>query len=120
MEIFGHEYGFMFTVQASVDLAEICPEKKLENLDKLFSAEDMTASMTAAANMAAILSKAHEQYKRFEDPAYEPCVLTVEMALALPHKQFAQLQKAAMESIQAGKETEVEIEPSKKNNAKEA
>lgn len=120
MKIFGHEYGFMFTVQASIDLAAICPEKKIENLDKLFAEDDAAASMVAAAKMAEILSRAHEQNKKFMDPEYEPCILTAPMALALPHKQFSLLQKEVMESVQAGKETEVELEPSKKNNAQGA
>lgn len=120
MKIFGHEYGFMFTVQASVELAAICPEKKMENLDKLFSENDAAASMVAAAKMAEILSRAHEHHKKFMDRDYEPNVLTAGMALALSHKQFAELQKEVMQSIQAGKETEVELEPSKKNTAQGA
>ena len=103
MKIFGNEYGFMFTVQASVELAAICPEKKMENLDKLFSEDDAAASMVAAAKMAQILSSAHEQYKKFMDPEYKPCILTAQMALALPHKQFAELQREVMKSIQTGK-----------------
>lgn len=116
MNIFGHEYGFMFTVQASIELAEICPGKKLENMNQLFEADNPTESMRAAAKMAEILSRGHEQHKKFSDPGYTPNVLTAEMALALPHGKFAELQKEISKSINSGKETEIELEASKKNN----
>lgn len=116
MNIFGHEYGFMFTVQASIELAEICPGKRLENMNQLFEADNPTESMRTAAKMAEILSRGHEQNKKFVDQGYTPNVLTAEMALALTHGEFAKLQKEISKSINSGKETEIELETSKKNN----
>lgn len=118
MQVYGREVGFRFTVGASAQIADLCPEGDIQRLGELLDGQYGQVSRDTAAIVAA-LSEGYEQARRFEDPAYKPRPLSAEEVMSLRPAEFMELQKAAMAAWAADKETTVEVEPEKKDRGKD-
>ncbi len=118
MQVYGREVGFRFTVGASAQISDLCPEGDIQRLGELLDGQYGQVSRDTAAIIVA-LSEGHEQARRFEDPAYKPRPLSVEEVMSLRPAEFMELQKAALSAWAADKETTVEVEPEKKERGKD-
>lgn len=115
MKIYGREYGFRLSVGAAMEIAELCPDKKLEKMEELLNAGTIEA-LDVMCTIAEIESRAYEQAKAFETGETPQPHLTREMARSLDLRQINQISQEAMEAFHAdGKQTvEVDAEASKK------
>lgn len=118
MQVYGREVGFRFTVGASAQISDLCPEGDIQRLGELLDGQYGQVSRDTAAIIVA-LSEGHEQARRFEDPAYKPRPLSVAEVMSLRPAEFMELQKAAMAAWAADKATTVEVEPEKKESGKD-
>lgn len=120
MVVHGRECGFRFTIRASIEVAELCPDKDLSRMGELFenaSYEDMTAKI---AKFAAILSRANEEAVAYDGSRKPENPLSEDEIMTLTNEEFMAVQEEIFKSY--GKDTAraVEVEPSKKNKAEEA
>ena len=94
MEIYGHEYGMLYTVGAQQELAALCPDGDLSRLKEVMSGK--TSKMTPeAAKIPMILSDWHERAKSLEAAAeggsYTPAPLSWDVIQMLTVQQFGEL-----------------------------
>lgn len=113
MKIYGKEIQFLRTVKATSDIASLCPDKDIQRIDELFNG-DLPTTLETGAKIIHYLNEGFEMNKSFEDPTYQPSILSVEEILYLDDATFTNLMKSAMSSIGNGAETEIEIEENKK------
>lgn len=118
MQVYGREVGFRFTVGASAQISDLCPEGDIQRLGELLDGAYGQVSRDTAAIIVA-LSEGYEQAQRFEDPAYKPRPMSVEEVMSLRPAEFMELQKAALSAWAADKATTVEVEPEKKDSGKD-
>ena len=113
MEIFGEEYGFLLTVGASAEIADLCPDGDMKRIGEVLSGK-MSDTIRFTASLIVALSKGFDDAKRFagEEVTHKP--LTVEMLLSLSSDIFKEVQDAAIAAYKAGTETTVQVAPSKK------
>lgn len=113
MEIFGEEYGFLLTVGASADIADLCPNGDLNRIGELLDGK-VADTIRFTASFIVAMSNGFDDAKRFagEEVTHKP--LTARMLLSLPSDIFREVQDAALKAFKAGTETTVQVAPSKK------
>lgn len=119
MKIFDDDYGFMLTVGASAEIADLCPDGDLNRMGELLEGRfSETVNFTAAFVVA--MAKGFDDARRFsgEEVTHKP--LTKEMMLALPSNVFKEVQNAALAAFKGDTETTVEVAPSKKRESQTA
>lgn len=113
MKIFGEDYGFMLTVGASSEIADLCPDGDLTRMGELLQGTfSQTINFTAAFIEA--MAKGFDDAKRFSGESVTHPPLTAEMVKALPGDLFKEVQAAALASFRGDTKTTVEVEPAKK------
>lgn len=115
MIIHGREVGFRRTVSATINLAKLCPDGKLENISGLFQKEDAAGEIEQIAKIIVVLNKADEDAKCFDDPAYRKNPLTLEEVLALDMDEFKEVQAEAIAAFVKDGKTTVGLKDAKKN-----
>lgn len=110
MKVHGREITFQRTVWAECELNTFA-NGSMKQLEERLNADYVTSQRTSA-RIIAILSKAAETAKKFEEPGYEPNPLTEEEALSLTGPDF---RKAFTEAMQAwaGEKPTIEAVPKK-------
>ena len=119
MKIYDEEYGFMLTVGASAEIADLCPDGDLNRMSELLQGRfSQTINFTASFIQA--MAKGFDDAKRFagEEVTHRP--LTAEMVKALPSNVFKDVQAAALAAFRGDTETTVEVAPSKKEESQTA
>ena len=118
MEINGREIKFLRTVKATSDLAKICPNGDIERLGELFSGE-LSTTLETGAKIIHFLNEGYEMNKHFMDKSYQPQILGVEEIMYLDDRTFTELMQSAMQSMNAGAETTIEVEEPKKKETED-
>ncbi len=122
MKIYGKDYQFRLTIGASAELSKLCPDGDIAKIQSML-AKDYGTNIAFTAKMAAIMSKGYEMAMRFEAGEHvnekEITSLTEEMGVALPPKEYYQLQNEVYASFAKDVNTTVETEPEKKNKKSE-
>lgn len=113
MKIRGREIGFLRTVKTACDIADICPDKSLNNFAMLFNGS-MADINRNGAKLIHFMNEGYEMNRHFDDPTYEPKPITVEEVLYLDDDTYQQLFNEMMKAFTGDKQT-VETEESKKN-----
>lgn len=113
MNVYGRERGFLMTVGASAELAERCPDRRLDNWAKMLKDGDDVSTIENRAALICILNKGYELNKSFQEEDYEANPLKMEQVLALPGDVFLSLLSEALQATQPKRE--IESEPLKKN-----
>ena len=116
MTVFGREVGFLLTVGASAEIAELCPDGDIGKLVEVLSGTT-SATLTNTARIIVALSRGYESNRAFSEPGYVPRPLTVQEVLALPQSVFLAMQKEAVAAYTASNQTRVEVEEDKKKDA---
>lgn len=120
MIIHGRECGFRFTIRASIEVAELCPDKDLSRMGELFEGKSYGDMAMQTAKLAAILSKANEEAVAYDGSREPAKPLTEDEMLTLTQEEFQAVQAEVLKAYGADTARTVEVEPSKKNEAEEA
>lgn len=115
IKVNGKEYPVAMTVQAFIDISELCPGGDIQRMQELASMPT-NKSMKITAGIIAALSKAAENKQHFEDPEYKPDPIKIEGIMALSIQEYTKIMEETFRVI--GKEMTkqtVELEPPKKN-----
>lgn len=118
MEINGREIKFLRTVKATAEISKLCPDKDISKLSALFS-QDFPTSVEFGAKLIHYLNEGYEMNKHFTDRSYKPQPLEEEEILYLDNDTYELLFRYAMEGLNNGAETSIEIEEPKKKEKKE-
>ena len=118
MEINGREIGFLRTVKATSDLSKLCPDGKIERLSELFQ-DSVPVVLETGAQIIHFLNEGYEMNKYFNDRSYKPNIISVEEIMYLDDKTYMELMRAAMEGVNNGSETTIEVEEPKKKGPEE-
>lgn len=119
MKIFGEDYGFMLTVGASAQIADLCPDGDLNRMGELLSGR-MSKTIDFTASFIAAMAKGYDDAKRYEGEEITHKPLTADMVKSLPSEVFAEVQKTALAAFRGDTKTTVEVEPSKKAAKRQA
>lgn len=94
MNIFGHEYGMLYTVGAQQELAALCPDGDLTRLKEVTQGK-ISEVTPEAAKIPMILSDWHERAKSLEAAteggSYTPAPLSWDVIQMLTVQQFGEL-----------------------------
>ena len=117
MIIHGKERKFLLTVQASIDVAEMCPDGDLSRIGEVLSVDSkLPKSMRMIAKMIAAMSRGFESNRKYEEAGYEPDPLTVDEIMALPMQTLKELQDEALQAFKSSVEPKIELKESKKKD----
>ena len=118
MELNGREVKFMYNVLASIEIAKICPDGKLENIDKLFGADTYDADISNTNKFMMALNKGYIAAKKAVDPDYNVEPLTEAELLIITNADYLELQNEAVKAYQEGNERHVHTAPVKSKGKK--
>lgn len=120
MKVNGREIKFLRTVAATIEVANMCKDGDINNVESLFDGNYQDSQISAAKFMA-VLSAGYEDNKAFSEPGYKKNPITEQEVLTLTDEQFNELFTEAVKAY-AGEKQTIETEPVKKksrgNNAK--
>ena len=114
MKIHGREIKFLRTVKATADLAKLCPNGDINRIGELFGEKDISSTIENGAKLIHFLNEGYEMNKHFNEPEYQPQILSVEEIMYLNDETYTELIQSAMKSIGVGAETTIELEKPKK------
>lgn len=117
MKLHGREIKFLRTVKATSDIASICPDQDIERIGELFSGA-LPKTLETGAKIIHFLNEGYEMNKHFQEPSYEPNILSVEEIMYLDDQTFTKLMQSAMEGMSNGTETTIQLKESKKKENK--
>lgn len=114
MIIRGREIKFLRTVLATCTIADLCPDGQISKIGGLFAGSDSKIARNEAEFIRA-LNEGYEMNRYFDEPEYEPKVISVEEILSLKNDDFSALFAEAVSAFQSELPTvEVEEKKSKK------
>lgn len=119
MEIFGHEYGLLYSVGAMEELREHCPDHDLNKLGRLLD------DAQGGKEMLCIMSRWHEKAEamkaRLEGREYQEHPLEMELLDLVPMQDFNEMMGEAVAVMFRDRVQTVETEePTKNGKKKEA
>ena len=119
MEIFGHEYGLLYSVGAMEELREHCPDHDLNKLGRVLD------DAQGGKEMLCIMSRWHEKAEamkaRLEGREYQEHPLEMELLDLVPMQDFNEMMGEAVAVMFRDREQTVETEePTKNGKKKEA
>ena len=109
------ELNFKLTVGAAAEIAEFCPNKDLAKIEKVMS--NYPDAVKNGARFIRALNRGYVMAEKAKDPKANLKVVSEEEILALEPDDFMDLLNKAMESFGDDRETSVEAEPAKKDEA---
>lgn len=112
MKIRGREINFLKTVKATCDLIELCPDKDVNRIAEVFNG-NVADAQKAAAVLIHTLNESYEMSKHYNEPNYEPHVISIDEIMYLTQEDFTELLNEAMEVFTENNST-VEIEKTSK------
>ena len=119
MKIFDEEYGFMLTVGASAEIADLCPDGDLNRMGEVLQGR-FSQTINFTASFIEAMAKGFDDAERFAGHSVTHKPLTADMVKALPSNVFKDVQAAALAAFRGDTETTVEVAPSKKEESQTA
>lgn len=113
MKIYGEEYGFMLTVGASAEIADLCPDGDLNRIGEVLDGK-FSETIDFTSKFIVAMAKGYDDAKRFSGEQIDHKPLTVEMVKSLSSSAFREVQDNALSCFLADSKTSVEVAPSKK------
>ena len=115
MIIHGKEYKFLYTVRASIEIAQNLDGHSMSSISKVFNTGDQIKSMDLISRMAVAMNRAYLKAKAFEDGTKfdEADVLTREIIDNLTFDLEQELENELMLAMSSGNKTEIETTPEK-------
>lgn len=103
----------MRTVNANMQLAELCPGHDMKRFSEIVNGDDTTKSFNTMINVILICNKAAEEFEQYKNPQYEMQLVTRDELLFLTEEQLGNLCVRALDQIKKDGKTSIEIEPIK-------
>ena len=97
----GKSYPVAMTVQAFAEIGDLCPGKDIQRLGEL-SSMPTGESMIIISKMAAAMSRAAENKRRFEEPGYKPDPLQIDAILTLSMEEYQEVASGLIKAMTAG------------------
>ena len=119
MTVHGKERGFLLTVGASAEIAELCPGGELDRIGEVLEGP-YAKTLRMVAKIIAAMSRGYENNRKYEEPGYVPDPLTVDEILALPTPELKALEDEALAKFAQDTKPAVEVEPGKKTDGTKA
>ncbi len=120
MIVHGREIKFKRTVMAACKLAEICPDKNLNNIGQLLKTVSTSDEQMFMAYFVVCLNEGYEEAMHYEDPSYTMNPLTMDELMHVEPVVLNDLFAEAVASYSDDKQT-IEVEkPKKKARTKKA
>ena len=117
-KLYNKTYYFDFNVYAQKEIANICPNGKLDNLTKLVSVKDGEGKLyDNLSKILIILNKAGNLTKKFFEDVTDCPVLEEEILFSLKSSDFDNLATIAFACISEGNETEIETKAKKEESS---
>ena len=116
MEIYGKERKFLCTVEATMEISNLCKDGNIENLMDLFDEGNISDKINNIVDIVYFLNKGYEKSKAFEEPGYVADYLSKEAIKTLPLTTLTQIEDEAIEAISIGMGVTVETEPETEKN----
>lgn len=115
MIFYGKEYNFLYTVRASIEIAQNLDGHSISAIGKVFQTGDQIKSMELIIRMAIAMNRAYLKAKAFEDGTKfdESDVITKEIIENMPFDVEQQLENELMMAMSSGNKTEIETAPEK-------
>ena len=117
MIINGKERGFLLTVGASAEIADLCPLGDLSRLGELFT-QDYARQVRITARIIEAMSRGYENQKHYEDPNHEPDALSFDEIMSFDTATFQAVAHEVMQKFTQDQKPTVETE-AKKNGSRE-
>ena len=110
---------FARTAWANIQLAKLCPNNDISQLQKIVDTKDFVKQMNTMLDIILILKESYDRKAKFEDPSFEPYELTKEHLEVLNEDELAELLNKAFEvfGIEGAVSVETTPKKSKRKNA---
>lgn len=110
MELNGREVGFTYNVLASLKVAKLCPDGKLENIEHLFGGTYDEDIQNTSRFMIA-LNEGWIAVEKSQNPEFDVKPLTVDELMLLTSADYLVFQQEAIKAYNAGNKRSVHTKP---------
>lgn len=117
MIVNGRDVKFVYNVLASIEVAGICPEGKLENIAALFGGS-YAENVENTNKFMIALHRGYIETMKYKDPSFSDSLLTEEELLHMETKDYLKLQDDAIAAYMGDQKRTVETEPIKPKSGK--
>lgn len=117
MIVNGRDIKFVYNVLASIEVAGICPEGKLENIAALFGGS-YAENVENTNKFMIALHRGYIETMKYKDPSFSDTLLTEEELLHMETKDYLKLQDDAIAAYMGDQKRTVKTEPIKQKSGK--
>ena len=117
MIVNGRDVRFVYNVLASIDVAKICPDQKLENIQALFSGP-YDEQITNTNKFMIALHKGYIESEKWKNPSFDEKLLTEDELLRMETRDYLALQDEAISAYIGDQKRAIETEPIKQKSGK--
>lgn len=110
MELNGREVGFAYNVLASLKVAKLCPDGKLENIEQLFGGTYDEDILNTSRFMIA-LNEGWIAVEKSKNPEFDVKPLTEDELMLLTSADYLAFQEEALKAYNAGNKRSVHTKP---------
>lgn len=110
MELNGREVGFTYNVLASLKVAKLCPDGKLENIEHLFGGTYDEDIQNTSKFMIA-LNEGWIAVEKSQNPEFDVKPLTEDELMLLTSADYLAFQEEALKAYNAGNKRSVHTKP---------
>lgn len=118
MELNGREIKFMYNILASIEIAKLCPDGRLENIDSLFGTESYSDDISNTSKFMIALNRGYIAAKKAVDTDYDVKELSEDELMIISNADYLELQNEAFEAFKDGNERHVHTAPVKSKGKK--
>lgn len=117
MIVNGREVKFFYNVLASIEVAGICPDGKLENIEALFGGSYSENVHNTNLFMIA-LHRGYIESMKYKEPTFSETLLSEEELLNMETQDYLKLQNEAIAAYMGDQKRTVKTEPVKQKSGK--
>lgn len=117
MIVNGRDVKFCYNILASIDVAKICPDQKLENIQALFSGP-YDEQITNTNKFMIALHKGYIESEKWENSSFDEKLLTEDELLRMETRDYLALQDEAIAAYMGDQKRAIETEPIKQKSGK--
>lgn len=117
MIVNGRDVKFVYNVLASIEVAGICPDGKLENIAALFGGPYSENVKNTNLFMIA-LHRGYIETMKYKDSSFDEPLLTEDELLHMETKDYLKLQDEAISAYAGDQKRTIETEPIKQKSGK--
>ena len=117
MIVNGRDVKFCYNVLASIEVAKICPDEKLENIQAIFSGPYDEQIQNTNKFMIA-LHKGYIESEKWKNSSFDEPLLTEDELLRMETRDYLALQDEAIAAYIGDQKRAIETEPIKPKSGK--